>query len=301
MRAVQFESYGGPDVLTIGEAREPHAGPGQVRIRVKAASVNPIDWKIRSGLRAGGDRPDGPQILGSDASGYVDEVGDGVTDASVGDEVFGLANSAYAEFAVLRAWAPKPASADWAVAAAAGVAGETAVRALNLLGTGRGSSVFVAGGAGGVGAVAVQIALARGAAAVIASGGPDSQDYLREIGATPVRYDQELVEAVRAATGTDHVDGVFDVVGRTPVDQLISLAPHPAQVVSIANFGGGAAGIRVTSGGAGDPQAALAEVADLLADNRLVIKVQTFPLDRAGEAQQLSADGHVRGKLVLLP
>src|SRR3954447_20212055 len=115
MKAVQFSEYGGPEVLQVVEAPEPHAGPGRVRIKVLAASVNPIDWKRRAGYLAQDKTLSEPVIPGSDAAGYVDEVGEGVSGVSGGDEVFGLADAGNAEFAVLRAWAPKPASVDWAV------------------------------------------------------------------------------------------------------------------------------------------------------------------------------------------
>ncbi|HEX8927403.1 MAG TPA: zinc-binding dehydrogenase, partial [Actinomycetota bacterium] len=238
--------------------------------------------------------------LGVDAAGVVDEVGEGVTGVSVGDEVFGRGQHTQAEYAVLDAWAAKPPSVDWAVAAAAGVAGETGERGLRLLEVKDGDTLFVDGGAGGVGAVAVQMALARDAK-VIASASQANHDYLREIGATPVLYGQGVAERVRAAAGGP-VDAVFDVAGKTPVEELISLAPEPSQVVSIANFAAGQAGARVTGGGADShPMEALALVADLLAHNQLVIKVQTFPFDRAAEAYRISQAGHVRGKLVLVP
>jgi NADPH:quinone reductase-like Zn-dependent oxidoreductase len=148
--------------------------------------------------------------------------------------------------------------------------------------------------------VAVQVALARGAK-VVASASEANHDYLRELGATPVRYGQGLAERVRAAAGGP-VDAVFDVAGKTPVEDLISLAPEPSQVVSIANFAAGQAGARVTGGGADShPMEALAEVGELLAQNQLVLKVQTFPFDRAAEAYRISQSGHVRGKLVLVP
>ena len=301
MRALQFTAYGGPEVLHWADAPEPHAGPGQVRVAVRAASVNPIDWKIFSGIMPGGGPLEGPGRVGRDAAGVVDEVGEGVTGVSVGDEVFGLGSDAVAEHAVLRAWAAKPASVDWAVAAAAGVSGETAERGLRLLGVTVGSTVFVDGGAGGVGAVAVQLAVARGAR-VIASAGPANQDYLKEIGAEPVLSGEGVTDRVRALAGGP-VDGVFDVAGKTPAEELVALVPAPAQVVSIANFGAAAAtGIRFTGGSYDrDPAPVLAEIAELLASNRLVIKIQTFPVDRAAEAYRISRDGHVRGKLVLLP
>ena len=300
MRALQFRAYGGPEVLEWAEAPDPHAGPGQVRIAVRAASVNPIDWKMVTGALSGGQPMVGTGYLGYDAAGVVDEVGAGVTGVSVGDDVLGKGQNTQAEYAVLDSWAVKPSSVDWAVAAAAGVAGETGERGLRLLDVKAGDTLFVDGGAGGVGAVAVQMAIARGAG-VIASSSEANHAYLQEIGATPVLYGEGIVGRVRSAAG-GQVDAVFDVAGRTPVGDLMSLAPEPSQVVSIANFAAGQAGARVTGGDADShPMQALAQVAELLAQSKLVIKVQTFPFDRAAEAYRISQAGHLRGKLVLIP
>jgi NADPH:quinone reductase-like Zn-dependent oxidoreductase len=300
MRALQFRAYGGPEVLEWAAAPEPHAGPGQVRIAVRAASVNPIDWKMTGGLVSGDQPMTGTGYLGYDAAGVVDEVGEGVTGVSVGDDVLGLGRDTQAEYAVLDSWAAKPSSVDWAVAAAAGVAGETSERGLRLLDVKAGDTLFVDGGAGGVGAVAVQMAIVRGAR-VIASSSEANHDYLREIGATPVLYGEGVADRVRTAAD-GQVDAVFDVMGRTPIEELVSLTAEPSQVVSIANFAASAAGARVTGGGAdSQPMPALAQVADLLAHNKLVIKVQTFPFDRAAEAYGISQAGHLRGKLVLVP
>jgi NADPH:quinone reductase-like Zn-dependent oxidoreductase len=300
MRALQFKAYGGPEVVEWGDAPAPHAGPGQIRIAVRAASVNPIDWKTFAGYLSGGQPIAGTGYLGWDAAGVVDEVGEGVTDVSVGDDVFGKGDNTQAEYAVLDSWAAKPPSVDWAVAAAAGVAGETSERGLRLLDVKARETVFVDGGAGGVGAAAVQLAVAGGAR-VIASSSEANHDYLREIGATPVLYGEGVVDRVRDAVGGP-VDAVFDIVGKTPVEDLISLAPEPAKVVTIANFTAGQAGARVTSGDPDShPMQALAQVAELLAQNKLVIKVQTFPFERAAEAYRISQGGHLRGKLVLVP
>jgi NADPH:quinone reductase-like Zn-dependent oxidoreductase len=300
MFALQFTEYGGPEVIRLGEAPEPHAGPGQIRIVVRAASVNPIDWKLRSGMLAQGKPLEGTAYSGFDAAGVVDEVGEGVTDVAVGDDVFGLGKNTHAEYAVLNSWAHKPASVDWAVAAAAGVVAEAAERVLRLLGVKEGSTIFIDGGSGGVGATATQIAKARGAT-VIASASEANQDYLREIGAIPVVYGQGMVERVRALR-VDKIDAVLDAVGKTPIEDLISLAPEPSQVVSIANFAAAEAGARVSGGRAdSQPMKALAEAADLLEQSKLVIKIQTFPFARAAEAHQISQDGHARGKLVLIP
>jgi NADPH:quinone reductase-like Zn-dependent oxidoreductase len=300
MWALQFTEYGEPEVITLGEAPEPHAGPGQIRIAVRAASVNAIDWKVRSGLYAQGKPLEGTGYLGFDAAGVVDEVGEGVTDVAVGDDVFGQGSNTQAEFAVLDSWARKPPSVDWAVAAAAGVVSETSERVLRLLGVTDGTTLFIDGGAGGVGSAATQFAKARGAM-VIASASEANQDYLREIGAIPVVYGEGMVERVQALQ-IGKVDAVLDAVGKTPIDDLISLTTEPSQVLSIANFGAAASGARVSGGGPeSQPMKALAEAAELLEQSKLVIKIQTFPFDRAAEAHQISQDGHARGKLVLVP
>jgi NADPH:quinone reductase-like Zn-dependent oxidoreductase len=299
MQALQFTEYGSPEVLTWGDAPAPRAGPGQIRIAVRAASVNPVDWKTLSGAMAGGQPLAGTGYLGYDAAGVVDEVGESTTRVSVGDEVFGRGHNTQADYAVLDAWAVKPSSIDWAVAAAAGVAGETSERGLRLLGVKAGETIFIDGGAGGVGAIAVQMAVARGAR-VIASSSEANHDYLREIGAIPVLYGEGVGGRVRVAAGGP-VNAVFDVAGKTPAEELVSLVSEPSQVVSIANYAAGQAGARVTGGADSRPMEALAEVAELLEQNKLVIKVQTFPFDRAAEAYRISQAGHVRGKLVLVP
>lgn len=300
MRALQFTTYGGPEVLTWADAPDPHAGPGQIRIAVRAASVNPIDWKMLSGAMSGGQPLAGTGYLGYDAAGVVDEVGEGVAGVSVGDEVLGRGSDTQAEYAVLDAWTARPSSVDWAVAGSVGVAGETAERGLRLLGVEAGDTVFIDGGAGGVGAATVQLAVARGAK-VVASASQPNHDYLREIGAIPVLYGEGVGDRVRAAAGGP-VDAVFDVAGKTPIEDLVALAPSPSQVVTIANFAAGNAGARVTGGG-GDshPVEALTLVTDLLSSNKLVMEVQTFPFERAADAYRISQDGHVRGKLVLVP
>lgn len=300
MFALQFSEYDGPEALSVGEAPEPHAGPGQIRIVVRAASVNPADWKFLSGMYAQGKPLEDTGYPGYDAAGVVDEVGEGVTDVAVGDDVFGLGGHTQAEYAVLNAWARKPASLDWAVAAAAGVVAETAERVLRLLGVTEGTTLFIDGGSGGVGSATTQIAKARGAT-VIASSSEARHDYLREIGAIPVVYGEGMVDRVRGLD-VNRIDAVLDAVGKTPIEDLISLAPEPHQVVSIANGAAVAAGARL-SGGSRDsqPTKALAAAAELLEQSKLVIKIQTFPFDRAAEAYRIIKDGHAAAKLVLIP
>jgi len=268
---------------------------------VRAASVNPADWKSVSGVYAQGKPLEKTGYPGYDAAGVVDEVGEGVTGVAVGDDVFGSGSHTQAEYAVLDAWAHKPASVDWAVAAAAGVVAETAERVLRLLGVTSGSTLFIDGGAGGVGSATAQIAKARGAT-VIASASEARQDYLREIGVIPVVYGEGMVDRVRALDA-GKIDAVLDAVEKSPIEDLISLAPEPSQVVSIANYAGaGPAGARF-SGSSGDsqPMKALADAAELLEQSKLVIKIQTFPFDRAAEAYQISLDGHPRANRVLVP
>jgi NADPH:quinone reductase-like Zn-dependent oxidoreductase len=298
MQAAQFSEYGGTDVLEIAEAPEPHPGPGQVRVVVHAASVNPIDWKIRSGFMADQMPVDFPGILGSDAAGVVDETGPGVEGVRLGDAVFGLGSRTQAEFALLDAYVVKPRSLDWAEAAALAVGVETTVRALGLVELPENGTLLIDGAAGGVGSVAVQIAVARGLK-VIATASPHNHDFLTELGATAITYGAGLVERVREIA-PDGVDAVFDVVGASDIADLVSLVERPSQVVSIANFAAGAAGAQVTTGGQGDPVAALNEAVDLVERKRLSMEVRTFPLADIAEAHQISQEGHVRGKLVLV-
>ena len=298
MQALQFKAYGGPDVLAVGEAPEPHAGKGQVRIAVRAASVNPIDWKIRAGLLSDGVELEEPVIPGVDGAGVVDEVGDGVDTVLIGDEVFGLGSATSAEYAVLDHVGPKPASMSWEDAAALPVAVETAARTLDLLGVDSGNTVLVEGAAGGVGSAAVQLAVARGAT-VIGTGNETNHDYIRGLGAIPTTYGAGLAERV-AALAPDGVDAALDTPGKGSVPALIEIVGEPSQVVSIADFSAPERGARATSGAEERATYALAAVAGLFEQGAFVVNVQqVFPLADGAQAHRLSEGGHVRGKLVL--
>jgi NADPH:quinone reductase-like Zn-dependent oxidoreductase len=297
MRAVQFHAYGGPEALVWEETDPPHPGPGEIRIAVRAASVNPIDWKTLGGLMAGGSPLVGTGRPGRDAAGVVDELGPDVQGVSIGDEVFGLGIGTHAEHAVLESWCLKPDGVSWELAAAAGLAAEAAERGLRLLDLQPGQTVFIDGGAGGVGTVAVQMALARGLR-VVASAGASNQWYLLGLGAIPVLTGVGLIRRVQAAVG--RVDAVFDVVGKSPVEDLVRLVLDPMRVVSIANFAAASTGVRITGGGRDSrPTAALTEATALFADRRLQIPVAVFTMPDAAEAFHASREGHVRGKLVL--
>lgn len=296
MRAVQFSEYGGPEVLMPAEVEEPHAGPGRVRVAVRAVAVNPVEWKYRAGLMTVKTLP---YIPGTDVAGVVDEVGEGTTGVAVGDEVLGSApKGGYAEFAVLTNWTAKPASMSWVEAAGVPMAAETAARAFAAVDAREGSTVVINGASGGVGSAAVQLAVARGMT-VVGVAGPANLGYLAELGAVPVAYGDGLVERVRAVA-PDGVDVAVDVAGSGVLPELITLTGDPAAVVSIADFGAPALGAKVTTGGEGRRWEVLAEVVALHGQGRYRVAVeQVFPLAEAAAAQRLSQTGHVRGKLVL--
>ncbi len=302
MKAVTFSAYGGPDVLQVTEVEEPHAGPEQIAVRVQAAGVNPIDWKVRSGMLRDALPASFPVVDGREASGVVDEVGAGITGVAVGDEVFGFAvGGAAAERAVLDAFARKPEALSWEAAAGLPVAAETSVRVFTVLGgVSEGQTLLINGAAGGVGAVAVQLARARGAR-VIGTAGEGNHEFLRSLGAEPTTYGAGLVERVRALA-PEGVDLAFDTAGKGGIEDLIELTGDPARVATIADFGAAALGVKVTGGGDFRAVEALGEAAALAEAGRLEVPVGgTYPFTQAAEAHRASEGGHVRGKLVLIP
>jgi NADPH:quinone reductase-like Zn-dependent oxidoreductase len=302
VKAARFSRFGGPEVLEIVDLPDPHPGPGQIRIAVRAAGLNPSDWKKREGLMD----PELPQTPGYEAAGVVDEVGEGVADVAVGDRVFGLSaeGAAQAELAVLSFYAPIPPSLDFVGAAALPAAIETATRALDQLGVGAGagsgSTLLINGASGNVGSAAVQLAVVRGAR-VIGTASPASHDYLRSLGAEPVAYGEGLAGRVRALA-PDGVDAALDVAGSGVLPELIELAGGPEHVVTIADFGGAREhGVRSSSGDAGRAVHALAEIGELIESGRFSLPVaRTFPLAEIAQAHRAGEDGHVRGKLVLV-
>jgi NADPH:quinone reductase-like Zn-dependent oxidoreductase len=302
VKAARFSRFGGPEVLEIVDLPDPHPGPGQVRIAVRAAGVNPSDWKKREGLMD----PELPQTMGYEAAGVVDELGEGVADVAVGDRVFGLSaeGAAQAELAVLSFYAPIPPSLDFAGAAALPAAIETATRALDQLGVGAGagrsSTLLINGASGSVGSAAVQLALARGVR-VIGTASPANHDYVRSLGAEPVAYGEGLAGRVRALA-PDGVDAALDVAGSGVLPELIELADGSEQVVTIADFAGAREhGVRFSRGDAGRAVHALAEIGELIESGRFSLPVaQTFPLAEIAQAHRAGEDGHLRGKLVLV-
>ncbi|MEA5360816.1 NADP-dependent oxidoreductase [Amycolatopsis sp., V23-08] len=298
MKAVRFARYGGPEVLELLEVDAPHAQAGQVRIAVRAAGVNGLEWKIRQGLLRDVRPLRLPAGVGGDAAGIVDEVGAGVTGVRVGDAVFGSGQETYAEHAVLTSWTPKPPEVSFEEAAGYATPFETALRVLDDAGVRGGQTVVVNGASGGVGSAAVQFAVERGAT-VIGVAGPSNQDYLVSLGAVPTTYGPGLVERVRALAPAG-VDAAVDVAGSGVIAELAALTGDPGRVVSIADFGAPALGARVSTGFGRDKTPALREGARLAAAGRLTLPVtRTFPLAHAGTAQAASATGHVRGRVIV--
>jgi NADPH:quinone reductase-like Zn-dependent oxidoreductase len=296
MRAVRYEQYGGPEVLEIAEIDEPHAGPGQVRIRVHAAGVNAMDWKLRDGAMAKGAL-ESPRGVGIDAAGVVDEVGDGVTDVAEGDRVFGSGKDTFAESAVLTAWAQLPHHVSFEEGAAAPVPVDTSVRVLDAVDAQAGDTLVISGAAGGVGTVLIQLARARGLI-VIGTASADNQEYVEALGALATTYDDGWVQRVRDLAVAE-VNVAADLAGAGVIPQLIELTGDPSRVVSIADFSAPGLGAKVTTGG-GDKAAALREAARLLdsGDLRVVVE-ETFSLAQTPEAQRRSKLGHGRGRMVV--
>ena len=298
MRAVRFHQYGDPQVLAIEDAPEPHAGPGQVRIAVRAASVNPIDWKIRAGYLAEMMPTTFPAIPGTDAAGVVDEVGEGTSGVEIGDTVFGLAVSGgAAELAVLGAWAPVPAPWSLEQAAAAGLVSATAIAGLDALGDLAGRTVLLEGAAGGVGSAAVEVAIARGAR-VIGTASETHHEFLRSLGATPVTYGEGLAARV-AAAAPDGVDAALDLAGSGSLADLVAIVGDPAKVATVADFTAAALGVTVVQGDA-NASANLALAAELGTSGSYTPRVEaTYPVEQVAEAHARVQAGHSQGKVVL--
>jgi NADPH2:quinone reductase len=312
-RVVVATAFGGPEVLSVVEQPDVPPGPGEAVLEVRAAGINPADWKAYTG-EFGRDASRLPLRLGYEVAGVVSAVGEDATGpagpVAVGDEVIGFrVQGGYADRLVVPASAlvPKPAGLDWPAAAGLMLAGATAVHALTATGVGEGDTVLVHGAAGGVGLALVQLARARGAR-VIGTAGGDSADLVTRLGGDPVRYGEGLADRVRAL-GPDGVDAAVDAVGTDEaVDVSLELVADRGRIASIAAFGRADTGIRLLGNGPGaDPgtevrDAARLELVRLVADGRFeVVVAGTWPLDDVAAAHREGMAGHTHGKLVLLP
>jgi len=308
MKAVRFDQYGDVDVLTVADVPVPEPGAGQVLVRVRAAGINPGEAKIREGLLHARWPSTFPSGQGSDLAGIVDRLGPDVTTVAPGDEVIGWVDtrSAQAEYAVVDAenLTPKPAGVPWEAAGALGVVGFTAwaaVRAVNLK---AGDTLAISGAAGGVGSLAVQLAR-RAGATVVGIAGQDNLEWLREHGAIPVKYGEDLVGRIfDALLTTPQVDAFIDTYGGDYVEFAMNeLGVEPSRVDTIVRFDAVQEyGVKSEGNAVGASAANLAELAQLVAAGELEVPIAaTYPLDQVREAYARLGTGHIRGKIVLLP
>jgi NADPH:quinone reductase-like Zn-dependent oxidoreductase len=303
VKAVRFEEYGGVDVLNVVDVPTPAPGSGQVLVQVKAAGINPGEAKIRAGLLHDRFPAVFPSGQGSDLAGVVAQTGPGVTGVAVGDAVIGYTDdrASHAEYVVVEAGhvARKPDAVPWEVAGALFVAGATAFAAVRAVGPSASDTLVVAGAAGGVGSIAVQLATRTGAT-VIGLASHANDDWLASHGVIPVAYGDGVADRIRAVAPT--VDAFIDTFGAGYVQLALDLAVSPARIDTIANFTAVAEyGVKAEGNAAGASAATLTELAGLIAAGELEVPIAaTFPLADVRAAYRLLASGHVRGKIVLI-
>ncbi|MGW0518672.1 NADP-dependent oxidoreductase [Crossiella sp. NPDC003009] len=300
--AIVFTEHGGPEVLHAAQRDLPEPGPGQLRIRVKAAGVNPFDTKVRAGAFPSMPATY-PAVPGSDVAGVVEAVGPEVTEFAIGDEVLGTA--ATGSYAIHTLATPgkltaKPAELDWPTAAGLPGVATTAYRVLALPEVKAGETLLVDGAAGGVGTFVVQLARERGVT-VIGTASEANHAYLRGLGAHPVRYGEGLVERVKELA-PQGVDAALDLSGRGGLPTLLALTGGPDRVLTIVDGQAADFGVRASWGGpAEEVPGALSDAVALVAAGKIKLPVtRTYPLTEAAAAHRASEGGHVRGKLVLL-
>ena len=303
MRAVTYDHFGDDSTLAVTEQPLPRVAPGEVLVRVRAAGVNPVDWKVMSGGLDQLMETQFPAVPGWDVAGVVERVGIDVPDYAVGDEVIGYARKdwvhggTFAEFVAVpvRCLAHKPSALSWQQAAGLPLAGLTAYQVLHRLGLAEGKTVLIHAGAGGVGSAGVQVAVAAGAR-VIATASEANHEYLRGLGAEPVTYGDGLAERVRALA-PDGVDIVADFVGGVLEATLAVLADGGvhASIADPAVLEAGGQWMWV------HPNAAdLAALAELAQSGAVKVEVAaSFGLDDVPAAFALSREGHTRGKIVI--
>lgn len=302
MFAVTYRHYGSPEVLTLSEVVAPEPGPGQVSVRVRAATVNPLDVKLRRGDMSSVRPEPFPVIPGLDAAGIVAAVGADVQGFEVGDEVFGAtATGSYADYVLMEAPTRKPAGLEWGLAACLATVGEAAYRALGYLGLEAGQTLLVHGAAGSVGSIATQLAVARHII-VIGSVGPDDLNEVETFGATAVEYGPGLVARVRLAA-PQGVDAVLDTAGHGVLPDSIELTGSADRVITIADPAAAQYGVRFTGGDRSDRAfEALPELAGLAVQGKLTVRVWgRYPLVDAARAHAEIEAGAAHGKIILLP
>ena len=304
-RAVRFHEYGGIEVLRVDDVDDPVPGPGSVRVRVKAAGINPGEAKIRDGMLRERWPSTFPSGQGSDLAGVVDLLGDGVGPVAVGDEVIGFSDNrdSQAELVVVPAehLTPRPGGVPWAVAGSLFVVGTTAYAAVRSVALQPGDTVVVSAAAGGVGTLTVQLARRTGAT-VIGLAGPDNHDWLRERGVVAVTHGDGVADRIRAASnGT--VDAFIDLYGHGYVDLALELGVQPARIDTIVDFAAvNTHGVKSEGNAYASSAAVLAELADLIDHGEIELPIAaTYPLTEVQAAYEELAHGHTRGKIVLVP
>ncbi|SED85935.1 NADP-dependent oxidoreductase [Streptomyces sp. Ag109_O5-10] len=301
-KAYVYTRHGGPETEAFAELDRPVPGPGELLIAVRAAGVNPVDWKLRGGFRRPGEgEARFPVVLGSEAAGVVEAIGEGVTGFAVGDEVFGnTSGGAFAEYALLAAsvTAHKPASLSFADAATLPVAGATAYDGVRQLDLPEGATLLVTGAGGGVGAAVLQIAHARGLR-VVGVASEAKKDLVESLGALHVASGPGLAERVRAVV-PGGVDGVYDLVGGEVLAEAAGLLADRTKLITAGAAPDAVAALGGARVARARTAAVLDEVAELVVAGELDPHVsRTFPLDRADEALRAVEEGHALGKIVI--
>lgn len=309
-RTVVATAYGGPEVLRVVERHAGRPGPGEVLLGVKAAGVNPSDWKAYSGAW-GTDPAALPIRLGFEASGVVLSVGPDVEGVVAGAEVIAYpARGAYADRFVIKASAllPKPPTMSWEKAGGLMVVGVTAVHCVTATHVGAGDTLLVHGASGGVGAMVVQLAHARGAR-VIGTAAPVNHGYVTDLGAHPVAYGPGLADRIRAVA-PHGVTAAIDTAGTNEaLDTSVALVQDRRRIATIANFGHGALlHVQLLGSGTGaDPgteirMGARSRIIELWEAGRIDIKIgATYHLADVASAHRAGIEGKVQGKIVLKP
>lgn len=296
-----FDEYGGPEVLQVIEVDDPQPGPDQIRIRVKAAGVQPYDAAYRRGAFTRYLPARFPAQLGNEAAGTVDAIGTEVVGFSVGDDVIAfLDGTGYADTTVVLAThaVPKPPAMPWPEAGVLSASGQTADTAVEALGVTRGDRLLVHAAAGGVGSFAVQLAVARGVT-VIGTASPHNHSYLAKLGATPVAHGPGLADRVRALAA-DGITAALDCIGGEANDISVKLLGAPDRAVTVADWSAEQRlGVRRI---ATDRSARrLARLAAQYDAGALVVPVsRQYPLGQAQLAHRDIETGHVRGKIALI-
>ncbi|CAN7455184.1 NADP-dependent oxidoreductase [Microbacterium sp. LjRoot45] len=305
MKALVYRDFGGSDRFEITDLPAPHIGPDTLVVRVVAAGLNPVDYKVREGYLRGLIDTTLPAVPGWDVAGVVEQTGLDTPEFAVGDAVLAYARADVVQHGSLAELMPvpvrtatlKPEGISFEQAAALPLTGLTALQSIERSGLGEGSTVLIHGAAGGVGSFGVQLAKLRGAR-VIGTASPRNHDYLRDLGAEPVAYGDGLVDAAKELA-PEGFDVIIDFAGGSSLDSTSALSKDGGRVVSIADprarteFGGDYVWVR--------PDAAqLGELAALVADGTLRVEIAaTFPLDEGAAAYAQLEEGHTRGKIVV--